>query len=89
MKILTWLMRKLNPLKKADAFEQQLTGYRTLVLALGRYGISEQQILGMSRAELDGYTDALTRLHGHKSGKTATRTTRTVKSQRRKKIPKG
>lgn len=43
----------------------------------------------MSRAELDGYTDALTRLHGHKSGKTASRTTRTVKSQRRKKIPKG
>lgn len=74
--------------KKADGFEQKLTGYRTLVLALGRYGISEQQIGSMTRTELDGYTEALARLHGKKTGQTTTRTTRTVKSQRLKKVGK-
>lgn len=39
----------------------------------------------MTRTELDGYTDALARLHGKKTGHNTTRTTRTVKSQRRKK----
>ncbi|HHC0256905.1 MULTISPECIES: hypothetical protein [Enterobacteriaceae] len=39
----------------------------------------------MTRTELDGYTDALARLHGHKTGQTTTRTTRSFKSQRRKK----
>ena len=74
--------------KTAEIFEQKLTGYRTLVLALGRYGISEQQIGSMTRTELDGYTEALARLHGKKTGQTTTRTTRTVKSQRRKKVGK-
>jgi hypothetical protein len=82
------LMLRLTLLKKADGFEQKLTGYRTLVLALGRYGISEQQIGSMTRTELDGYTEALARLHGKKTGQTTTRTTRTVKSQRRKKVGK-
>ncbi|WPU22562.1 hypothetical protein RI049_21440 [Cedecea neteri] len=39
----------------------------------------------MTRPELDGYTEALARLHGKKAGLTTTRTTRTVKSKRRKK----
>ncbi len=39
----------------------------------------------MTRTELDGYTEALARLHGKKTGQT---TTRTVKSQRRKKVGK-
>ena len=81
-------MRRLKPLKKADAFEQRLTGYRTLILALGRYGITEQQIGAMTRPELDGFTEALARLHGKKSGTTTTKTTRTLKSRRKKK-PKG
>ncbi|MFS6817812.1 hypothetical protein, partial [Citrobacter meridianamericanus] len=55
------------------------------ILALGRYGITEQQIHGMTRPELDGYIEAMARLHGKKAGQNTTRTTRTVKSQRRKK----
>lgn len=88
MMTLTSLMLRLTLLKKADGFEQKLTGYRTLVLALGRYGISEQQIGSMTRTELDGYTEALARLHGKKTGQTTTRTTRTAKSQRLKKVGK-
>lgn len=79
--------RRLKPLKKAADFEQQISGFRTLVLALGRYGITEQQIGGMSREELNAYTDALARLNGHKTGQTTTRTTHTVKSMRRRKSP--
>ncbi|POD93113.1 hypothetical protein BV924_17755 [Pectobacterium odoriferum] len=54
-------------------------------MALGRHGISEAQIGEMSRAELDGYADALARLNGHKTGKAAPRDTRVVKSLRQKK----
>ena len=42
----------------------------------------------MTRTELDGYTEALARLHAKKTGQTTTRTTRTVKSQRLKKVGK-
>jgi hypothetical protein len=78
----------LKPLKKAADFEQQLSGFRSLVLALGKYGLSEQQIGAMGRAELDGYTDALARLHGRKTGQTATRDAKAIKSLRRKRAVK-
>jgi hypothetical protein len=80
-------MRRLKRLKKAADFEQQLSGFRSLVLVLGKYGLSEQQIGAMGRAELDGYTDALARLHGRKTGH-ATRDAKAIKSLRRKRAVK-
>ncbi|MEW7001903.1 hypothetical protein M5585_25765 [Serratia ureilytica] len=55
---------QISALKKADGIESRLSGYRTTVLALGKYGFTEPQIGAMTRAELDGYINALYRLHG-------------------------
>ena len=42
----------------------------------------------MTRTELDGYTEALARLHGKKTGQSSSKKTKSVKSQRQKKVGK-
>ncbi|WP_252321499.1 hypothetical protein [Candidatus Symbiopectobacterium endolongispinus] len=74
---------QISALKKADGIESALAGYRSVVLALGKYGITRQQIEVMSRSELDGYIQALARLHG-KNPSAGDQTTRRVKSMRQK-----
>lgn len=71
----------IDDAKKAESREQRRDNFRTVVLALGQYGFTEQQCLSMSRPALDGYLNALNRLHGGKSTSTKSKMTR-VKSRR-------
>ncbi|MCZ5321366.1 hypothetical protein O5699_01130 [Escherichia coli] len=55
------LLASRNVLKvKAERRESRLAGLRLAVLILRRYGITEEQIVTMSRPELDGCLPPLT-----------------------------
>ncbi|HAM4872634.1 TPA: hypothetical protein IBX13_005929, partial [Escherichia coli] len=56
---------------------------------LGRYGITEEQIMTMSRPELDGWLAAVDRLNGGSGRKDTSQTTRQSFKSLRKKRRKG